>query len=101
MKNIKALFNLKKDFQKLEQNGTVEQFVQFTKGVVISAAQKEMDSQSKKELVLSVVKGFVLKSITSVNPLLGAVITYLVPFIVEHLYQALKTYVDGLTIQPS
>ena len=100
--SILQIFNLKKDYEKLSKDGCIDGFVIFTKNTIKKAAKDfvDKDGAAKKQFVIDTVAKFLADSaISATNPLLGRIITFLLPIIVEHLYAALREYVDGLTVQ--
>ena len=101
MKKIFQIFNLKKDFEYLEKKGYIDNFVNYTITLIKQAAKSGLEKPEKKEFVIKTVASFILKStIIATNPLLGKIIIFVLPIIVENLYQALKSFVDGLTVIP-
>lgn len=94
-----SLFKLKKDFKKLENDGVLHAFYDKTKELIIEAAEQALENQEKKQFVILMLGKFILTNINPINPILGKIFMYLAPFIIDKVYDGLKTFVDGLTTQ--
>ena len=97
--SILAVFNLKKDFEKLKNSGTFDMLKKCIENQIILIAKKELSGDQKKETVVNSTVAYISRYITPVNPIIGVAVASIAPQLVQYLYDSLKRYVDGLTIQ--
>lgn len=91
------LLNIKKDFLKLKHEGIFGRLLLLARENIINYVKKQISGNEKKEAVIAIVNSFILTSIAPVNKLLATCLTVICPIIVQHTYDALKSYIEGLT----
>lgn len=89
-----SLFRIKKDFKAIEEDGRLQAFYELAKKTIKEAALKELDNEGKKQFVILAVGKFILMRIFPVNAILGQIFAYLAPFIIDKIYDSLKTKLE-------
>lgn len=89
-----ALFRIKKDFKAIEKDGRLHDFYETAKETIKEAALKELDNEGKKQFVILAVGKFILMRISPINAILGQIFAYLAPFIIDKIYDSLKSKLE-------
>jgi hypothetical protein len=93
------IFNLKKDFIYLRDSGKLDELKEYAEKEIIYFAKKQLAGSQKKDTVVNLVTGFIMRSIVPINGVIGSVLIALAPSVVQYLYDSLVRYVDGLTVK--
>jgi hypothetical protein len=93
------IFNLKKDFIYLRDSGKLDELKHYIEAQIIYYAKKELAGSQKKDLVINLVNGFIIRSIIPINGIIGSILMTLAPSVVQYLYDSLVKFVDGLTVK--
>ncbi|MEI7474680.1 MAG: hypothetical protein WCK67_07860 [bacterium] len=96
--NLLHIFNLKKDFKYLKDSGKLDQFKLYVENTVIMYVNKELSGDDKKQAVIALVTGHISRVVTPINPIIATILLAITPNIVQYLYDSLKKYVGGLTV---
>jgi hypothetical protein len=93
------IFNLKKDFIYLKEHGVIDELKEYIESQIIYYAKKQLAGSRKKDLVVNLVNGFIIRSIMPINGVIGSILITITPNIVQYLYDSLVKFVDGLTVK--
>jgi len=95
-----SLFTFKSDFKKVFTPESVDKLKDFAVEKIVYYVDKELLGVEKKQRVTAAVVSFITSNFASKNSIVGFFIQLLIqftPFIIQHLHDSLKKYVDGLT----